>query len=116
MVCHRQQPVSREELAEALWPGSLPGAWETALHALVSKLRGLLRAVDEAGSFALTSNYGTYTLHLASDVWIDREAAAEAIDEAESFLRKGDAPGAWAPANVAAITARRPFLPGEEAD
>lgn len=116
LVCHRQRPVTREELAEALWPDGLPGAWEAALHALISKLRGLLKGVDEPDSISLTSAFGTYLLRTGNDVWIDREAAAEAIDESEGLLRAGDSRGAWAPSNVAAITARRPFLPGEEGE
>lgn len=114
LVCHRQRPVTREELAEALWPRALPEAWEAALHALVSKLRALLRQVDTPGTISLTSAFGTYVLRFGDDVWIDREAAAEAIDEAEGLLRAGDSKGAWAPSNVAAITARHPFLAGEE--
>ena len=113
LVCHRQRPVAREELADVLWQDTLPGAWETALHALVSKLRSLLKGVEDPEQITLTSVYGTYVLHLGSNVWIDREVAAEAIDEAESMLRRGDIKGAWAPCNVAAITARRTFLPGE---
>jgi SARP family transcriptional regulator, regulator of embCAB operon len=53
---------------------------------------------------------------MRTDVWIDREAVAEAIDEAEAWLRSGDIKQAWAPSNIAAIGARRTFLPGEEGD
>jgi DNA-binding SARP family transcriptional activator len=115
LVCHRQRPVTRDELAEVLWQDSLPGAWEAALHALISKLRGLLRGVGEPDMLSLTSAFGTYLLRIGSDVWIDREAAAEAIDEAEASLRANDVKNAWAPSNIAAVTARRPFLPGEDA-
>jgi DNA-binding SARP family transcriptional activator len=116
LVCHRQRPVTREELAEVLWPDSLPGAWEAALHALISKLRGLPKSVGETNAIGLTSSFGTYAVHLGGDVWIDREAAAEAIDEAEALLRSGDIKSAWAPSNVAAITSRRPFLAGEDGE
>jgi len=43
------------------------------------------------------------------------EAAAEAIDQAEGLLRFGDAKGAWAPSNIAAITARSRSLPAKKA-
>ena len=116
LVCHWQRAVTREELADALWPESLPGSWEAALHALVSKLRGLLKGVVGPEAINLTSAFGSYYLHVGTDVWIDREAAAEAIDEAEGLLRAGDIKGAWPLSNIAAITARRPFLAGEDGE
>ena len=116
LVCHRQRPVTREELADVLWPDVLPAAWEASLHALISKLRSLLKDIGEAGTISLTSAFGTYLLHLGDDVWIDREAAAEAIDEAEGLLRAGDVKNAWAPANIAAITTRRLLLAGEDGE
>jgi SARP family transcriptional regulator, regulator of embCAB operon len=116
LICHRQRPMTREELAEALWPGELPDAWEGALHALISKLRTLLKGLGEPNVITLTSAFGTYLLGIEGEVWIDREAAAEAIDDAEGRLRADDRQGAWAPSNIAAITARQPFLAGEEGE
>jgi DNA-binding SARP family transcriptional activator len=114
LICHRQQPVTPEGLAEALWPDSLPAAWGSALHALISKLRRVLDEVGDGHAMTLSGGHGTYLLRLGGDVWVDREAAAEAIDEAEASLRSGESKRAWAPANIAAITAGRPFLPGDE--
>src|SRR5262245_6355547 len=116
LVCNRQHPVTPEGLAEALWSETVPAAWQSALHALVSKLRKLLEEVGDGESLRLTAEHGNYLLRIGSDVWIDREAAAEAIDEAEAWLRSGDVKRAWGPCNIAAISARRPFLPGEEGD
>jgi DNA-binding SARP family transcriptional activator len=116
LLCNRQRPLTREELANVLWPDQLPLAWETALHALVSKLRALFKTFAGPAGFELTAAFGTYTLRLSGDPWIDREAAAEAVDEAESLLREGDIKGAWAPGNIATIIARQPFLPGEEGE
>jgi SARP family transcriptional regulator, regulator of embCAB operon len=116
LACNRQQPVTPEELAEALWRDALPPAWGSALHALISKLRKLLDQVGGGGALSLTAEHGNYLLRIGGDVWIDREAAAEAIDEAEALLRAGDVKQAWGPCNIAAISARRPFLPGEEGD
>jgi SARP family transcriptional regulator, regulator of embCAB operon len=116
LIVNRQRPVTREELAGALWADLPPEAWESALNALVSKLRGVLRRLGEPGVISLTAAFGTYLLRVANDVWIDREAAAEAIDEAEGSLRAGDAKSAWPPANIAAIATRQPFLAGEDGD
>jgi DNA-binding SARP family transcriptional activator len=97
-----------------LWPGSLPVAWEVALNALVSKLRTLFKRIEPSARMTLTSAFGAYLLHVGDDTWIDREAAAEAIDHAEGLLHANRWRDAWGPSNVAAITARQPFLPGEE--
>jgi len=40
-------PISLDELADVVWDGAPPAAWQTALRALVSKLRAVL---DEAGA------------------------------------------------------------------
>jgi DNA-binding SARP family transcriptional activator len=116
LICHRQRPVTRAELAEALWPGELPSAWEAALNALVSKLRSVLKQVAPVSLLGVNGAFGAYGLHAAADVWIDREAAAEAIDHAEGLLRADRWQEAWAPSNIAAITARQPFLAGDEGE
>jgi DNA-binding SARP family transcriptional activator len=116
LACNRQHPVTREELAEALWSDTLPPAWGSALHALISKLRKLLDQVGDGETLSLAGEHGNYLLRIGRDIWIDREAAAEAIDEAEARLRSGDVKRAWGPCNIAAISARRPFLPGEDGD
>ena len=108
--------MTRAELADALWPEALPAAWESALNALVSKLRGLLTGLGPRAAMSLTSVSGGYLLQAGDGAWIDREAAAEAIDQAEGLLRSRDWKAAWAPANIAAITARQPFLLGEESE
>ena len=116
LVCHRQRPVTRTELADMLWPGALPGAWDTALNALISKLRTLLTTIGLSNRITLTSAFGAYLLHVADEVWIDREAAMAAIDQAEGLLHAGRWRDAWAPSNIAAITARQPFVPGDEGE
>ena len=64
----------------------------------------------------VTSAFGTYLLYVAEDVWIDREHAAAAIDQAEGFLHAERWQEAWGPSNIAAITSRQPFLPGAEGE
>lgn len=116
LVCHRQRPVTRDELAAALWPGALPPAWDAALNALISKLRALLKRVRPPSRLSMSSALGAYLLHVGEDTWIDREAAAEAIEQAEGFLRANRWRDAWAPSNIAAITARQPLLAREEGE
>ncbi len=115
LVCERMRPVTRDELAEVVWLDTLPPAWEVALSALVSKLRNLLRSTGLPPQAASISGYfRRYQMHLPADTWVDVEAAAQAIDEAEGALRAGALQRAWGPANVAVTIARRPFLSGGE--
>lgn len=116
LVCHRHRPMTRAELAEALWPDALPPAWEAALNALISKLRRLLKQPGRESPLTLTGTFGGYLLRVGNDTKIDREVAAEAIDQAEALLRGDEWRDAWAPSNIAAITARQPFLGGEEGE
>jgi DNA-binding SARP family transcriptional activator len=115
LVCERFRPVTRDGLGDAIWPDALPPAWEAALSALVSKLRHLLQSLElPAAAASITSRSGRYQLQLPPDTWVDIEAAAQALDEAEGSLRTGAIERAWGAANVAVTIARRPFLPGED--
>ncbi|MFL5483672.1 MAG: BTAD domain-containing putative transcriptional regulator [Gemmatimonadaceae bacterium] len=111
LAAERGRPVERTELADALWPSEVPSSSDTALNAVMSKLRALLvRAKLSSG--ALTGGAGYYELHLPESTWLDLEAAADAIHEAETAIRVGDPGRAYGPSAVAHHIARRPFLPG----
>ena len=69
----------------------------------------------ESGRAAIEVQQGRVELRLPATIWIDIEAAANAIDEAEGALRRGDIKRAWSHANVAAVIARRPLLATEDA-
>jgi len=105
LTVNRHRLVSRHELGEALWPEP-PAATDSALNALLSKLRRALGAdaVDGRSSLRL----------LLGDAWIDVEAAPEAIHRAESAVALADWTRAWGPSLVALFVAEREFLPGED--
>lgn len=113
LVMERSRPVSRAELVDALWPAETPPSCEAALNAVVSKLRALLTRTGLDAS-TLVASQGCYELCLRADAWVDLEAAADAIHEAETALRAGDAGAAYGPSAVAHHIARRPLLPGAE--
>jgi DNA-binding SARP family transcriptional activator len=54
-------------------------------------------------------------MRLPSDVWMDLEHAANAVDEAVGAFRAGNLSPAWSHAVALVTIARRPFLAGEEA-
>ncbi len=115
LVCERDRPVTRAELAAVLWDGEAPPAWSTTLSAVVSRLRSLLDLPAlRARDVAISRGFGQYRLFLPSDTWVDVEAATRAIDSAEAALRRGMPREAFGPAAVADNVTRRPFLSGGE--
>jgi len=99
--------ATTEALADELWPERLPSSWETALRAIVSKLR---RSVGPGAR--IDGATGSYRLCLPPAAWVDVDAAREALHDAETRLASADPSGAAASALVASLLARRPFLPG----
>jgi DNA-binding SARP family transcriptional activator len=104
----RERATSIDELADIVWDGEPPNAWQTALRALVSKLRGVL-----GESASIEHAFGCYQLRLPADGWVDVEACGAAIHEAETAFRDGEFPLAMGSALVANAIARRPFLAGD---
>ena len=109
----RTQPVSKAHLIEAVWGTRTPPSVETAINALVSKLRAALRKLGVPRPHGVASDVGTYQFVVPA-AWIDIEDARTAIDRAEGALRSNALSNAWAAANVAAAITRQPFLPDEE--
>jgi DNA-binding SARP family transcriptional activator len=114
LAAERERPVSTEELADELWNGDPPTAWEVALRAIMSKLRGILGEAGLDGREALAHAFGCYQLRLPPDAWVDLEAAADAVHRAESALGAGDRSDAMGWSLVANAIARQGFLPGED--
>lgn len=107
-------PVPRSDLADVLWPDRPPPSWSASLSAIASKLRALLSRAGLDGSAVLTAADGCYELRLPPEAWIDHEAAANGIHEAEAALEAGRPRRAYGPSAVALLIARRSFLPGRD--
>lgn len=105
LTLERRQAVARSALVEIVWSGSPPLAADSALSALLSKLR---RVVAVEGRTELR-------LSLPVDAWVDVEVASAALHRAEGAVARQDWGGAWAPARVAQHVCDREFLPGESA-
>ena len=109
----RTQPVSRAQVIDAVWNGRTPPSVETAINALVSKLRGAMRRIGVPAPHGVATDAGTYQFAMPS-AWIDIEAARTMIDRAEGAWRAQRIGDAWPAANVAAAICRQPFLPDED--
>jgi DNA-binding SARP family transcriptional activator len=107
LVQHRNRPVERDVLMEAVWPRGRPPAAGAAFRALLSKMRSAL------GHEALWGRE-RIQLVLPSDAWIDVEAAEEAIHRAETAVASGAWGEAWGAARVALMVPERGFLVGHD--
>lgn len=105
LVLARRRPLAREALVDALWGEMPPDASDSALSALLSKLR---RVVTIEGRSEIR-------LALPEGTWVDVEAAAGALHRAEGAAAREDWHGAWGPARVAQHVYERLFLHGEGA-
>jgi predicted ATPase/DNA-binding SARP family transcriptional activator/Tfp pilus assembly protein PilF len=110
LVCERDRPVTRDELAEVLWGEDLPRSWETSLRGVALRLRGLLGAAGLVPTEALTSAYGCWQLQLP-DVEVDVETVPVDLARAEQALAERQPGDARAAAERAAGVAGRGFLP-----
>jgi DNA-binding SARP family transcriptional activator len=104
LVLNRDRDCGRAELIDLLWPEHPPAAADTALSALLSKLR---RALGE-GTLA-----GRSELRFAppGPVRVDVEDAGEAAARAEAAIDAGDWAGAATNARAALALDLQTFLP-----
>lgn len=113
MLAAERAPVSKDAIADELWSGEPPPAWEVALRALISKVRAAIGQVELDGE-SLAHAFGCYQLKLPPETWVDIEVAADAVHRAETALEKEDLDGAMGWSLAANAIARRGFLPGED--
>ncbi len=109
LVLNRDRHVGRDELSDALWSDQVPRDTDASLRTLLSRLRSAL------GTGAVTGRERVM-LELPELVWIDVEAAAVGVQRALDALELGDAPAAWALAQVPLNISARGLLPGVPAD
>jgi DNA-binding SARP family transcriptional activator len=114
LVIERKRAVTQSDLAEALWPQSLPASWTLALSAIVSRLRTRLGSVGLPRARIIGNAFGCYQFTPPFNTWVDIEAALAGIDAAEGALTAGNPQGAYGPSLIATTILRRPFLPGHE--
>ena len=115
LVAGRRGSITADHMATALWPdGGRPRAWDSAMSAILSKVRSLLQRRLPRAELDISRRLGRVRLDLPTNTWVDIEVAASAIDEAEGHWRARRIQAAWAAANVAACIARDPVLAEHE--
>jgi DNA-binding SARP family transcriptional activator len=104
LVFERHRSLSRSALIAALWQDAPPPAADEALRSLLSNVR---RAIDRERLIGRE----TVRVHLPDDTWVDVEAAAAAVHEAESAVALGQWQRAWIAAHIAMSISERELLP-----
>lgn len=104
LAVNRARPVSRDELMDALWPGTAPAAPGAALSTLLTRLRQSLGQSMLAGRHELA-------LNLPADASIDLEAMEELAERAERRLARNNPVGALEAGREALALAERRLLP-----
>jgi DNA-binding SARP family transcriptional activator/EAL domain-containing protein (putative c-di-GMP-specific phosphodiesterase class I) len=108
--------VSRDELANALWPGMLPDSWAAALRSVVTEVRRFLEAAGLPAGDLLVGARGGYQLHLGPEMTVDIDQARDDLVAGRASMEQGDAPRAAARSSRAAALAALPFLPNHEGE
>src|SRR5216684_119558 len=114
LVTERKQALAQSDLAEALWPESLPASWTLALSAIVSRLRARLGGVGLPRARVIGNAFGCYQFTPPGEAWVDVEAALAGLDAAEGAIAAGNPRVAYGPSLIATLILRRPFLLGQE--
>lgn len=116
LIAEHARPLSRDELADQLWPTALPAAWENSLKSLISKIRAALTHAGLPGTELIRNAFGAYQFRLPLDGWVDVDAATLSVHLAEAALAAGDLGTAARHAYVTRLITARPFLPGVEGE
>jgi DNA-binding SARP family transcriptional activator len=116
LVMNRGLSVTRDELANILWPDRLPSGWDSSLNALISRMRSLLSESIPDGDKWLSLTSGDYLMTIPIETWVDIEVLRKSMGDVESALQSGLLSNAWGPANVSAVIAKRPFLQGLDSE
>jgi SARP family transcriptional regulator, regulator of embCAB operon len=107
LVLHRDRRMGRDELLTAVYGEEASPDQYPSLSVLLSKLRSVIGPELLAGRSEIE-------LVLPRDVFVDVEAAREALHRAESHSSAGEWAESWGPAGVAYHVARRPLFQGED--
>jgi DNA-binding SARP family transcriptional activator/CheY-like chemotaxis protein len=111
LAIERHRSVSRDELANALWPDVLPDTWNAALRGVLTDVRRTFERAGFVASEVLLTEQGRVRLELPEATTIDVEEAQAALASARTQLDGGAASAAATRASQAADATEGTFLP-----
>jgi DNA-binding SARP family transcriptional activator len=106
LVVNRLRPVDRDELLAAVYGEQATPGHRARLSVLLSKVRRIVGPEVVAGVAQLEL--------VLPDVFVDLEAAFDALHRAQSHVARADWASAWGPASLAYDVASRPVLRGHD--
>ena len=106
--------ISRDQLAERLWPGNRPTTWPAALRGIVAELREVV--VGALPGAEIRAESGVYYLELPPDVTVDATVGQQRLAQARKSFLDGRPDEAAAAAGSARDLFSATLLPGEDAD
>jgi DNA-binding SARP family transcriptional activator len=83
------QPVARETLLEAVWPGCDTGLASQALSSLVHSLHKMLGVSTRKADIVIHDG-GCYQLNVGSEVAVDLSCFDVLVDQGEGYTRQGN--------------------------
>src|SRR5215207_9434964 len=113
----RDEGITRDALAEALWPTGLPRTWRSSLRTVVSRVRALVgRVASPHDGELLATRDGIYYLRLSDDVSVDLEVAERHVAKAAQALAENRPGSALSLALSAVPCLRTSFLPEHQGE
>lgn len=116
LVLERESGITRDQLADTVWPERLPATWCSALRTLVSRIRALVMTAQASSSDPVVALAGRYMLRLPDDVVVDVERAQTRVWSAGEALAASDFALAKELALEGVERLRSPFLPEHSGD
>jgi DNA-binding SARP family transcriptional activator/EAL domain-containing protein (putative c-di-GMP-specific phosphodiesterase class I)/CheY-like chemotaxis protein len=116
LAAEHDRAVSRDELADALWPELLPDSWAAAVRGIVSEVRRYLDRAGLEGSDMLRPMHSGYRLRLPPGIAVDVDEVRDGLAQARAQMAAGEYAEAASRAEWGADQAKLPFLPSHESE
>lgn len=110
LLLERDRGVTRDELANVIWPYGSPPTWASALRNVLSRLRRFVAAAMPSLEQPVVVQGRHYLLRLPDDAVVDIEVAGRDVVAAQDALAAGDVGSALRLAARGADRLRSPFL------
>lgn len=114
LAIEHRRSVSRDELANALWPELLPDTWNAALRGVLSDVRRFLERSGLDPAQTLLTEQGRVRLFLPASTTVDVDEARAGLAHARERFAAGEPTAAAQAASTAADAASLSFLPSHD--